>query len=315
MAKNQIQFQKGLSLMEFLSQYGTEEQCHDALFEWRWPQGFVCPNCEHTGHCEIASRGVYQCNRCHHQTSVISGTIFEHTKLALTTWFLGMYLLTQPKNGTSILELKRQLGIGYNAAWRLKHKLLQVMKERDDGKPLSGTIQIDDAYWGGEHHGGKRGRGAPGKTPFIAAVQTNEDGHPIAMRFTKLKGFRKEEIAQWAQRHLAASSLVVSDGLSCFKGVEQAGCQHEVIVTGGGPKSMTLEAFTWVNTMIGNVKNSLSGTYHAISDAHLPRYLAEFCYRFNRRFKLEDMIPRLGYAAVRTPPMPQRLLGLAEARG
>ena len=313
MAKNQIQFQKGLSLMEFLSQYGTEEQCHDALFEWRWPQGFVCPNCEHTGHCEIASRGVYQCNRCHHQTSVISGTIFEHTKLALTTWFLGMYLLTQPKNGTSILELKRQLGIGYNAAWRLKHKLLQVMKERDDGKPLSGTIQIDDAYWGGEHHGGKRGRGAPGKTPFVAAVQTNEDGHPIAMRFTKLKGFRKEEIAQWAQRHLAASSLVVSDGLSCFKGVEQAGCQHEVIVTGGGPKSVTLEAFTWVNTMIGNVKNSLSGTYHAISDAHLPRYLAEFCYRFNRRFKLEDMIPRLGYAAVRTPPMPQRLLGLAEA--
>ena len=315
MAKNQIQFQKGLSLMEFLSQYGTEEQCRDALFEWRWPQGFVCPNCEHTGHCEIASRGVYQCNRCHHQTSVISGTIFEHTKLALTTWFLGMYLLTQPKNGTSVLELKRQLGIGYNAAWRLKHKLLQVMKERDDGKPLSGTIQIDDAYWGGEHHGGKRGRGAPGKTPFIAAVQTNEDGHPIAMRFTKLKGFRKEEIAQWAQRHLAASSLVVSDGLSCFQGVEQAGCQHEVIVTGGGPKSMTLEAFTWVNTMIGNVKNSLYGTYHSISDAHLPRYLAEFCYRFNRRFKLEEMIPRLGYAAVRTPPMPQRLLSMAETRG
>ena len=315
MAKNQVQFQKGLSLTEFLSQYGTEKQCRGALFEWRWPEGFVCPNCGHTGYCEIAGRGLYQCHRCHHQTSVTSGTIFEHTKLPLTTWFLGMYLLTQPKNGTSVLELKRQLGIGYNAAWRMKHKLLQVMKERDDGKPLSGIIQLDDAYWGGEHHGGKRGRGAPGKTPFVAAVQTNEDGHPIAMRFTKLKGFRKDEIAQWAQRHLAASSIVVSDGLSCFNGVEEAGCQHEVIVTGGGPKSVTLEAFTWVNTMIGNVKNSLYGSYHAISDAHLPRYLAEFCYRFNRRFKLEDMIARLGYAAVRTPPMPQRLLSMAEARG
>ena len=66
MAKNQIQFQKGLSLLEFLSQYGTEEQCRDALFEWHWPKGFVCPNCEQTGHCEIASRGVCQCNRCHH---------------------------------------------------------------------------------------------------------------------------------------------------------------------------------------------------------------------------------------------------------
>ena len=195
MAKNQVQFQKGLSLTEFLSQYGTEEQCRGALFEWRWPERFVCPNCGHTGYCEIAGRGLYQCHRCHHQTSVTSGTIFEHTKLPLTTWFLGMYLLTQPKNGTSILELKRQLGIGYNAAWRLKHKPLQVMKERDDGKPLCGIIQLDDAYWGGEHHGGKRGRGAPGKTPFVAAVQTNEDGHPIAMRFTKLKGFRKDEIA------------------------------------------------------------------------------------------------------------------------
>ena len=67
--------------------------------------------------------------------------------------------------------------------------------------------------------------------------------------------------------------------------------------------------------MIGIVKNSMHGSYHAISERHLPRYLAEFCYRFNRRYKLEDMIPRLGYIAVRTPPMLQRLLSMAEARG
>ncbi len=315
MARNQVQFQKGLSLPRFLKQYGTEMQCHSALFHWRWPSGFVCPHCGHTGHCEISGRSVYQCHRCHRQTSVTSGTIFEYTKLPLTTWFLGIYLLTQPKNGISALELKRQLGIGYNAAWRLKHKLLQVMKERDDSKPLSGAIQVDDAYWGGEHNGGKRGRGAGGKTPFIAAVQTSEDGRPIAMRFTELEGFRKTEIAQWAKRHLIASSLVVSDGLRCFSGVMEAGCSHQAIVTGGGPDSVKIEAFNWVNTMIGNVKNSMHGSYHAISDRHLPRYLAEFCYRFNRRFKLEDMISRLGCAAVRTPPMPQRLLSMAEARG
>ncbi|MCU7849279.1 MAG: transposase [Candidatus Thiodiazotropha sp. (ex Lucinoma kastoroae)] len=108
---------------------------------------------------------------------------------------------------------------------------------------------------------------------------------------------------------------MVSDGLACFSGVEKAVCQHEGIVTGGGPASITLEAFTWINTMIGNVKNAMHGSYHAINHRHLSRYLAEFCYRFNRRFKLEDMIPRLGYAAVRTPPMPQRLLSMAEASG
>ena len=315
MAKNQVQFQRGLSLPEFFRQYGSEAHCHRTLFRWRWPSGFLCPNCGHTGFCEIGGRGLYQCHCCHRQTSITSGTIFEYTKLPLTTWFLGMYLLTQPKNGISALELKRQLGIGYNAAWRMKHKLLQVMKERDDSKPLSGIIQLDDAYWGGERRGGKRGRGAAGKTPFVAAVQTDEAGHPIAMRFTKLKGFRNAEIAQWAQRHLAAASLVVSDGLSCFRAVEEAGCQHEAIVTGGGPACVTLEAFTWVNTMIGNVKNSMQGSYHAIRGKHLPRYLAEFCYRFNRRFKLEDMIPRLGYAAMRTPPMPERLLSMAEPQG
>ncbi|MBL3528994.1 MAG: transposase, partial [gamma proteobacterium endosymbiont of Lamellibrachia anaximandri] len=100
-----------------------------------------------------------------------------------------------------------------------------------------------------------------------------------------------------------------------FSGVMEAGCTHHAIVTGGGPNSVKIEAFNWVNTMIGNVKNSMHGSYHAISDRHLPRYLAEFCYRFNRRFKLEEMISRLGRAAVRTPPMPQRLLSMAEARG
>ena len=314
MSRNQVQFQKGISLPEFFKQYGTAEQCHSALYNWRWPSGFKCPECGYAQSCKL-TRGLYQCHRCHHQTSVTSRTIFEHTKLPLTTWFLGMYFLTQNKNGVSALSLKRQLGIGYNAAWRLKHKILQVMKERDDSKPLSGNIQIDDVYWGGEKRGGKRGRGAPGKIPFVAAVQTNTEGHAIAMRMTRLGGFKKDEIFNWAQQHITAGSYVVSDGLFCFRAVEKAGCNHEAIVTGGGPECVTIEAFTWVNMMIGNVKNSMRGTYHSVRGRHLPRYLAEFCYRFNRRFNLEDMIARLGYVAVQTPPMPDRLLKMAEAWG
>lgn len=312
MPKNQVQFQRGYSLPEFQREYGTEEQCRATVFRWRWPKGFVCPECGHTGYCEIRSRQVYQCHRCHRQTSLTSGTIFDATKLPLTTWFLAIYLLTQTKNGISALELKRQLGVSYNAAWRVKHKLMQVMKERDDARPLAGFIQLDDAYWGGESRGGKRGRGAENKTPFVGAVATNEQGHPLTMRLSRVKGFCKEEMAAWAKKHLRDAEHVVSDGLSCFEAVQSAGCTHEAIITGGGPSSVTLEAFTWVNTMIGNVKNSIQGTYHAIAPKHLPRYLAEFCYRFNRRFKLEDMIPRLGYAAVRTPPMPERLLKMAE---
>jgi transposase-like protein len=166
MAKNQVQFQKGLSLPEFLRQYGSEEQCRTALYRWRWPRGFVCPACGHGGCCALNERPVYQCYRCHRQTSVTSGTLFEGIKPPLRTWFLGMYLLTQSKNGVAALELMRQLGVSYNAAWRMKHKLMQAMKERDDSQPLVGTVQLDDAYWGGERHNGERGRGGAEQGPF-----------------------------------------------------------------------------------------------------------------------------------------------------
>jgi len=313
--KNAIQFQKGFSLPDFFGKYGAEDQCREALFDWRWPHGFVCPECGHTHHCLLKTNKLYQCNRCHHQTSLTSGTIFADTKLPLTTWFLALFLVTQTRNGISALELKRMLGVSYCTAWSVKHKLMQVMKERDDSQPLTGIIQMDDTYWGGERHGGKRGRGAPHKVPFIAAVSTNEEHHPIAMRFSKLKRFSKVEIARWADKHLESSCTVISDGLSCFDGVSEAGCKHVAIVTGGGPDSVKHEEFTWVNTMIGNVKKSLNGTYHNVSEKHLPRYLAEFNYRFNRRFKLDDMLARLAYVAVRTPPMPLRLLTMAEQSG
>jgi hypothetical protein len=98
------------------------------------------------------------------------------------------------------------------------HKLLQVMKERDDQTPLSGVIEVDDAYWGGEHHGGKRGRGSPNKVPFIAALSCDEDNHPIGLRLGKVAGFRKTEVERFAKRHFDPNAIVRTDGLSCFSG-------------------------------------------------------------------------------------------------
>ena len=98
MARNRIQFQKGYSLVQFMDEYGTEDKCREALFRWRWPNGFVCPRCEHTGHCLVQSRALYQCSGCRHQVSLTAGSIFANTKLSLRTWFLAMYLMTQTKN-------------------------------------------------------------------------------------------------------------------------------------------------------------------------------------------------------------------------
>ena len=88
----------------------------------------------------------------------------------------------------------------------------KAMKESDDKQPISGIIQLDDVYWGGEHRGGKRGRGAAGKTPFVAAVALNKEGHPIKMRMTVVDGFKTKSVADWAKRHIASGSAVISDG-------------------------------------------------------------------------------------------------------
>lgn len=311
MARNMVQFQKGLSMVAFLKKYGTEQACWDALFELRWPQGFRCPECGNATHCELKSRKVLQCHRCHHQASLTARTVFEKTKLPLTTWFLAIFLLTQSKTGLSAVALSRHLGVSYNTAWLVKQKLMQTMRERDDSKPLSGPVQVDDAYWGGERRGGKRGRGASGKTPFVAAVACTTDGRPLAMRMTPVKGFRSDSIGRWANTHLCPEAEVTSDGLHCFRAIVDT-CRHCSIATGGGPSSVEKPEFTWVNTMLGNVKNALHGTYHAVRGIHLGRYLGAFAYRFNRRFQLETMIERLAYVAWLTAPLPYRFATMAE---
>jgi transposase-like protein len=312
MARNSVQFQKGLSEAVFRAKYGTEEQCRLAVAEMRWPKGFICPKCGGGHYALIKTRHLFQCRRCRHQASLTAGTIFHSSKLPLTQWFLAMYHLTQSKAGTASLELARRLGVTANTAWKLKHKLLQVMFEREAEKPLTGRVEIDDAYLGGERSGGKRGRGAPGKTPFIAAVQTTDQGKPVRIKLRRVKGFRRAEVEKFARSALAPGSAVVSDGLDCFTSVTKAGCSHQPIVTGSGRAAAQHSAFKWVNTVLGNVKSAITGTYRSIRPKHIPRYLAEFTYRFNRRYDLTTIIERLAWVSLRTPPMPYRLLKLAE---
>ena len=112
MSINHVQFQKGLSLDEFIEKYGKEKFCREAVLKAKWPTGFKCPECGCKKHCQL-TRGEYQCNQCHRQTSLLSGTIFQGTKLPLRKWFLAMYLFTQHKKGVSALQLSRDLGVNY----------------------------------------------------------------------------------------------------------------------------------------------------------------------------------------------------------
>ena len=170
--------------------------------------------------------------------------------MGLARWLLAMHLLTQSKNNVAALELMRHLGVCYKTAWLVKHKLMEVMREREDSRVLDGRVEMDDAYLGGELAGGKPGRGSENKVSFIAAVQTTRDGHPQFACFA-LQPFTTEGVGAFAAKSLAPSATVVSDGLGCFRGVTLIGADHEPTVTGGSaassklPLSVSLHAVTF----------------------------------------------------------------------
>lgn len=301
MAMNRLQFQPGLSLPAFLRRYGTEAACENALQQARWPEGFVCPACASTRYSRFEHRGraLWQCTACRKQSSLRAGTVFDNTKLPLTTWLLALYLLSQSKTNLAALELMRHLGVCYRTAWRIKHKLMQAMSERDAGRRLGGLVQVDDAYLGGERNGGKAGRGSENKRPFVIGVSTDEAGHPQHAVIDPVPGFTKTALADWAKRRLHPGTDVYSDGLHAFAAVIDLGHAHTVIEA-SGRAATEQEHSRWVNTVLSNVKRSLDGTYHAFAFCkYAHRYLAEAAWRFNRRFQLQALVPRLLVAAAR----------------
>ena len=179
---------------------------------------------------------------------------------------------------------------------------MQAMVERDARYTLSGDVQVDDAYLGGELAGGKAGRGSENKVPFVAALSLSPEGQPRFIKMAPIPGFTRKAIANWAQGDLSPGCVVRSDGLACFAGVTDADCQHQVIIA-GGRKPKDLPEFCWINTVLGNLKTSLGGAYHAFDFAKYgTRNDGAFAYRFNRRFRLDTITTRLIVAAATTGP-------------
>ena len=298
---------RGLIDEAFRQAFGTKEQCRAALVRLHWPGGFVCPCCVHRQHCVLAGRGLFQCNRCKKQISPTAGTIFHASKLPLTLWFATIHLIVTAKNGISSVELGRRLGVKQPTAWAVKHKIMAVMARPEGETADTERVEMDDAYLGGVRSGGKRGRGAAGKTPFVAAVATSHEGRPRKLKLAPVKGFRKREIVRCAKHWLAPGAAVVTDGLGCWSALDEAECSHQAIRTGSGRQAARMASFKWVNTTLGNINSAITGTYRKLGPDHAGHYLASFAWRYNGRYQLETMIPRFVHSAARTEPMPYRL--------
>jgi hypothetical protein len=251
-----------MSLPEFLRGFGTEANCAAALKSARWPGSFGRPRCNGDAHYVVGhgARRLFQCNDCRHQASLTAGSLIEHTKLPLTTWFLAICLISQAKTSLSALALKRQIGVSYPTAWLLHQKINRARAGCESCHRLEGAVQVDDAYLGGERAGGKPGRGAENKVPFVAAVSLDDKDRSRFLKLSVVSGFTSEAISNWAKASLAPGCVAASDGQGCFTA---AGCEHKPVVV-GERKPRDLPQFLWVNTVLGNLKNTLAGAYHSL---------------------------------------------------
>jgi transposase-like protein len=263
---------------ELEKRFATEAACREYLASLRWQDGFACPRCGF-GKGWRMSKSLMLCGSCRHQASVTQGTIFQGSHLAMATWFRIMWHVCAQKNGMSALGLQRAMGLGsYRTAWMALHKLRKAMV-RPGRERLAGTVEVDETFVGGERPG-KRGRGAAGKTLVLIAAEQDGQG-PGRIRLAQIKDASAKSIEMALATMVNPGATITTDGWGGYAGLEGSNYGHEIVRTNASVGEDLLPRCHLVASLL---KRWIMGTLHgSLSVKHLPDYLNEFTFRFNRR--------------------------------
>lgn len=295
------------NLLEFEARFSTEESCREYLYQLRWPDGFICPRCNHNKAWPIETN-LYQCAKCNYILSVIAGTIFQDTHKPLTLWFRAIWWITGQKNGASAMGLKRILGLGsYKTAWSWLHKLRRAMVTPGRNK-LNGTVEVDESHLGGRK-AGKRGRGAQGKALIVIAVEIQKQKPKIGrIRLQRVPDASAPSLEGMIQNSIEKKSIIHTDGWNGYSHIESLDYLHEIIRKDENIGDNLLPHCHLVASLL---KRWLLGTHQgAVSHDHLDYYLDEFTFRFNRRKSKHrgKLFYRLLQNAVQVDPVTFQLL-------
>ena len=275
---------------QFQAEYPDDEACLRKVMEMRYGgTKFICPTCGvDTKFHRISKRRAFACQDCGHHIYPCVGTPFEKSRTPLTSWFFAMYLMTSTRHGVAAKELERQLGVTYKTAWRMAHELRKHMAHANGQSPLSGHVEIDETYVGGRHKGGKRGRGAPGKTIVLGMVERSGN-----VRAGPVPNVRRSTLEPVIYANVQRGSIVSTDELASYSKLCEAPYMHGRV---NHSKGEYIRGIHHVNSMEGywsRLKNSIRGTHVHVSRKHLWKYVSEFSYRYNMRKEPAVMFSRL----------------------
>ena len=292
-----------MTLIDVHTLFSTDDKCRELLKRLRWPNGVECPRCKGKAVELETEKQLFYCGECDYQFTVTSGTIFHDTHLPLLKWLVAVYLLCESRKGMSANQIKRTLGISYKTAWYLCHRIRRAMRETDT-QMLDGTVEIDETFVGGKAknmHASQRakkiqGRGKVGKEVVIGIRQRSG-----ALYFFHAEDVTSGTLAKFIRDNVSQDvDVIITDD---YKAYEKAvdGFQHKTVNHSGGVYVDGESHTNTVESAFSLLKRGIVGTWHNISAKHLPAYLDEMTFRFNRRKRSDLFIDTLRYMVTADP--------------
>jgi len=279
---------KWLTIQDFMRMFPDDDACLEHLFRLRYGASFQCPRCGEIGKFKkLAKMPAYTC-QCGEHVHPMVGTPFGRTHVPLQKCFYAMYLFTTTRHGVPAKELQRQLSVNYKTAWRIGHELRKYLAFVDGDDQLSGHVEADETMIGGKRRGGKRGRGAPGKTTVFGML---ERGGDVMTRV--VENVRRATLEPHILSNVKKGATVSTDELKSYAKLARLGYKHGAVNhakeewVNGIHHTQGIEGFWSI------LKRSIRGTHVHVSRRHLPKYLAEFEFRWNLRTDQNAMFPLL----------------------
>lgn len=280
---------KMFTVLDFYKRFPDDDTCLDHLMKLRHGNPVDCPKCgRNAKFYKLTKEPAYSCEWCGHHIHPMVGTPFQRSSTSLQKWFYALYLFTTTRHGVPAKELQRQLSVTYKTAWRMGHEIRKYMAQVDGDPPLNGHVEAEETYIGGRRSGGKRGRGAPGKTVVFGMVKRGGD---VMTRV--VPNVRKATLERHILENIKHGSTVSTDELASYAKIARFGYDHGTV---NHSADQWVDGVHHVNSVEGfwsRLKNSIRGTHVHVSTKHLPKYLGEYEYRFNMCHRPEAMFARL----------------------